>query len=116
MISLSVFEPQRVMIMGMSKDLGWCKGKTKMNEPCRCFVNKSSCEFCVYHIQREYQKTASKRAVIQSSFTRVDPKRRLQERVLGKDQVSAGQESALLSFPPSFSLATFPLCLQSKSK
>ncbi|KAK8388115.1 hypothetical protein O3P69_020181 [Scylla paramamosain] len=89
-ISLSIFEPQRVMIMGMSKDLGWCKGKTKMNEPCRSFVNKSSCEFCVYHIQREYQKTAAKRAVIQSSFTRVDPKRRLQERVLGKDQVFYG--------------------------
>ncbi|KAG0729064.1 Protein MCM10 [Chionoecetes opilio] len=61
-----------------------------MNEPCRSFVNKSSCEFCVYHIQREYKKMSSKRAVIQSSFSRVDPKQRLQERVLGKDQVFYG--------------------------
>lgn len=89
-ISLSIFEPQRVMVMGSSKDLGWCKGTTKMNEPCRQFVNKSSCEFCVYHIQREYQKSSSKRSDLQSTFSRVDPKRRLQERVLGKDQVFYG--------------------------
>lgn len=62
--------------------------RTKQNQKCRSFVNKASCEFCVYHIQREYQKTSSKRSDIQSSFTRVDPKRRLQEKVLGKDQVS----------------------------
>ena len=65
----------------------WFLNRTKMNEPCRSFVNKASCEFCVYHIQREYKKTSSKRAEIQSSFTRVDPKR-LQQKVLGKDQVS----------------------------
>lgn len=76
-----------------------------MNEPCRAFVNKSSCEFCVYHIQREYQKSSSKRADIQSSFTRVDPKRRLQERVLGKDQVSRWEDGTLFVFHfPSSSL------------
>lgn len=43
----------------------------------------------MFHIQREYQKTSSRRADIQSSFTRVDPRARLQEKVLGKDQVRA---------------------------
>ncbi|XP_071544042.1 protein MCM10 homolog [Panulirus ornatus] len=89
-LTLSIFDQQKVMIMGSSKDLGWCKGRTKQNSQCRYFVNKSSCEFCIYHIQREYQKTSAKRADIQSSFTRVDPRRRLQEKVLGKDQVFYG--------------------------
>ncbi|KAK3876327.1 hypothetical protein Pcinc_018867 [Petrolisthes cinctipes] len=89
-LSLSIFDAQRVMMMGSSKDLGWCKGTTKQNQRCKSFVNKASCEFCVYHIQREYQKTSAKRSDIQSSFTRVDPKRRLQEKVLGKDQVFYG--------------------------
>lgn len=69
--------------------------RTKNNERCRSFVNKASCEFCVYHIQREYQKSSAKRADIQSSFTRVDPKRRLQERVLGKDQVSGWEDDTV---------------------
>ncbi|KAK8733093.1 hypothetical protein OTU49_006754, partial [Cherax quadricarinatus] len=90
LLTLSIFDHQKVMVMGSSKDLGWCKGRTKQNSQCKYFVNKSSCEFCIYHIQREYQKTSAKRADIQSSFTRVDPRRRLQEKVLGKDQVFYG--------------------------
>ncbi|XP_045613023.1 protein MCM10 homolog [Procambarus clarkii] len=90
MLTLSIFDQQKSMVMGGSKDLGWCKGRTKQGSQCKYFVNKSACEFCVYHIQREYQKSSAKRADIQSSFTRVDPRRRLQERVLGKDQVFYG--------------------------
>ncbi|XP_068203147.1 protein MCM10 homolog isoform X2 [Palaemon carinicauda] len=89
-LTLSLYDSNKAMIMGSSKDLGWCKGRTKTNGFCKYFVNKSSCEFCMYHIQKEYQKSSSKRADIQSSFDRVDPKRRLQERVLGKDQVFYG--------------------------
>lgn len=61
--------------------------RTQKGTKCKYFVNKSSCEFCIYHIQREYQKTSAKRADIQSSFTRVDPRRKLQEKVLGNNQV-----------------------------
>ncbi|KAK7078393.1 minichromosome maintenance-related protein [Halocaridina rubra] len=89
-LTLSIHDSNKVMIMGSSKDLGWCKGRTKANGFCKSFVNKATCEFCIYHIQREYQKATSKRADLQSSFTRVDPKRRLQDRVLGKDQVFYG--------------------------
>lgn len=89
-LTLSIYDSNKAMIMGSSKDLGWCKGRTKTNGFCKYFVNKSSCEFCIYHIQREYQKSSSKRADLQSSFNRVDPKRRLQEKVLGKDQVFYG--------------------------
>ncbi|XP_042229789.1 protein MCM10 homolog isoform X2 [Homarus americanus] len=90
LLTLSISDHHKAMVMGSSKDLGWCKGRTKQNSQCKYFVNKSSCEFCLYHIQREYQKTSAKRADIQSSFTRVDPRRRLQEKVLGKDQVFYG--------------------------
>lgn len=90
LLTLSIYDHNKAMIMGSSKDLGWCKGRTKQNSQCRNFVNKASCEFCMFHIQREYQKTSSRRADIQSSFTRVDPRARLQEKILGKDQVFYG--------------------------
>lgn len=89
LVTLSVNNSMSAMVMGTSRDLGWCKGRTKANGICRQFVNKSVCEFCVYHVQREYQKTSAKRADLQSSFSTGGPSRKaLQAKVLGKDQVS----------------------------
>uniref|UniRef100_A0A2P2IFS2 Protein MCM10 homolog n=1 Tax=Hirondellea gigas TaxID=1518452 RepID=A0A2P2IFS2_9CRUS len=91
LVTLSVNNPLRVMVMGTARDLGWCKGRTKAGSACRQFVNKTVCEFCVYHVQREYQKTSAKRADLQSSFSRGGPRNNsLKQNVFGKDQVFYG--------------------------
>ncbi|XP_031826619.1 minichromosome maintenance 10 homolog [Nomia melanderi] len=63
--TLSVDNPQRIMIFGKSKDLGKCRSVKKNGEPCNAIVNTSRCEFCVYHVQQEYKK-CSRRAELQA--------------------------------------------------
>ncbi|XP_076243067.1 minichromosome maintenance 10 homolog [Calliopsis andreniformis] len=63
--TLSVDNPQKIMILGTSKDMGKCRSVKKNGEPCNSIVNKSHCEFCVYHVKQEYKK-CSKRADIQA--------------------------------------------------
>lgn len=65
---LSVDNAQRVMILGISKDMGKCKSLKKNGEPCSSIVNLSRCEYCVYHVKKEYKKF-SLRPEIQSSMT-----------------------------------------------
>ena len=64
--TLSVDNPQKVMILGTSKDMATCKGTTKSGNPCTKIVNRKTCEYCVYHMQKAY-KQCSRRADIQSS-------------------------------------------------
>lgn len=85
---LSVDNPDRVMILGQSKDLGICKSKKKNGEPCTAFVNLSKCEHCIYHVQQEYQKY-SRRQELQSS-TMGKGLVNLQNKVLGKNTVIYG--------------------------
>ncbi|XP_072753844.1 protein MCM10 homolog [Anoplolepis gracilipes] len=64
--TLSIDNPQRLMIFGRSKDMGKCKSIKKNGDPCTAIVNTSRCEFCVYHVKQEYKKCA-RRADLQSS-------------------------------------------------
>lgn len=86
--SLSVENPDRVMILGQSKDFGICKSKKKNGEPCTAFVNLSQCEHCIYHVKQEYQKY-SRRQELQSS-TMGKGLVNLQNKVLGKNTVIYG--------------------------
>ncbi|XP_026756145.1 protein MCM10 homolog [Galleria mellonella] len=85
---LSVESPDRVMILGQSKDFGTCKSKKKNGEPCTAFVNLSQCEHCIYHVKQEYQKY-SRRQELQSS-TMGKGLVNLQNKVLGKSTVIYG--------------------------
>lgn len=85
---LSIDNPQRIMILGHSKDLGICKSKKKNGEPCTAFVNASKCEHCIYHVKQEYQQF-SKRQELQSS-TMGKGLVSLQNKVLGKNTVIYG--------------------------
>lgn len=85
---LSVDSPDRVMILGQSKDLGICKSRKKNGEPCTAFVNLNQCEHCIYHIKQEYQKY-SRRQELQSS-TMGKGLVNLQNKVLGKNTVIYG--------------------------
>ena len=51
------------------QDLGWCKATKKDGGRCTSVVNKSECEFCVYHIKNEFQRSSAKRGEIQSNFS-----------------------------------------------
>ncbi|XP_014472077.1 PREDICTED: protein MCM10 homolog [Dinoponera quadriceps] len=66
--TLSIDNPQRLMILGRSKDMGRCKSVKKNGDACTAVVNTSRCEYCVYHVKREYKK-CSRRADLQSSNT-----------------------------------------------
>ncbi|CAH0400755.1 unnamed protein product [Chilo suppressalis] len=88
---LSVENPDRVMILGQSKDLGVCKSRKKNGEPCTSFVNVSQCEHCIYHVKQEYQKY-SRRQELQSS-TMGKGLVNLQNKVLGKSTVIYGGKS-----------------------
>ncbi|PSN29904.1 hypothetical protein C0J52_20261 [Blattella germanica] len=83
--TLSVDNVQKVMILGASKDLGFCKARKKSGDPCKAFVNKNHCEYCIYHIQQEYKK-CSRRSELQPMTPRnglID----IRNKVLGKNEV-----------------------------
>ncbi|XP_057364805.1 protein MCM10 homolog [Daphnia carinata] len=91
-ISFTVDHHQKVLHIGGSKDLGWCRANRKDGNRCPSFVNKSECEFCIYHVQNEFKKTSAKRSEIQSHFsgTGLSTKDRLKQKVLGKNEVFYG--------------------------
>lgn len=64
--TLSIDNPQKLMIFGKSKDMGKCKSIKKNGDPCTAIVNTSRCEYCVYHVKQEYKK-CTRRADLQSS-------------------------------------------------
>lgn len=66
--TLTIDNPQRLMILGRSKDMGRCKSVKKNGDRCTAIVNVGRCEYCVYHVKREYKK-CSRRADLQSSNT-----------------------------------------------
>lgn len=68
-VSFTVDNPQKILHVGSSKDLGWCKATRKDGSRCPSFVNKSECEFCIYHVQNEFKKASAKRSEIQSNFS-----------------------------------------------
>jgi len=66
--TLSIDNPQKLMILGKSKDMGKCKSIKKNGDACTAIVNTSRCEYCIYHVKQEYKKCA-RRADLQSSST-----------------------------------------------
>ncbi|XP_070168031.1 protein MCM10 homolog [Polyergus mexicanus] len=64
--TLSIDNPQKLMVFGRSKDMGKCKSIKKNGDPCTAIINISRCEYCVYHVKQEYKKCA-RRADLQSS-------------------------------------------------
>ena len=44
-------------------------GVVQIVSKCPSFINKSECEFCIYHVQNEFKKSSAKRSEIQSSFS-----------------------------------------------
>lgn len=83
--TLSIDNHQRVMLLGPSKDFGYCKSKKKDGEKCTAFVNTNRCTYCIYHVKQEYQK-CSIRSELQSKFAG-GGLNKLRNKVLGKNEV-----------------------------
>lgn len=90
-MSLSVYDAQKIMILGTSKDYGVCRSTKKNGEKCTAFVNTNRCEYCIYHIKQEYQK-CSQRSELQSSFAGRGLTA-LQNKLLGKSELIYGGKS-----------------------
>lgn len=81
--ALSIINPQRVMVLGQSKDFGVCKSTRKDGERCTAFINLCNGEHCIYHIQKEYQKSSLRQNLQASPGGRIA----LRNKVLGKNEV-----------------------------
>ncbi len=73
-VSITVDRPEKVVVIGATRDLGVCKAKTKAGKDCRNAVNLQQGEYCTYHVQAEYKKKSAKRGELQNGFSGVTPK------------------------------------------
>ncbi|KAJ6222267.1 hypothetical protein RDWZM_000812 [Blomia tropicalis] len=71
--SLTLDDPDKLLHIGTSKDMGYCKALKKNGEVCGSMIAKSEDEFCLYHIKNAYKKFSSKRAELQSNFANKEP-------------------------------------------
>lgn len=71
--SLTIDDPDKLLNIGTSKDMGYCKAVKKNGDVCGSLIAKSEDEYCLYHIKNAYRKFSSKRAEIQSNFSNKEP-------------------------------------------
>lgn len=71
--SVTIDDPDKLLNIGTSKDMGYCKAVKKNGEVCGSLIAKSEDEYCLYHIKNAYRKFSSKRAEIQSNFANKEP-------------------------------------------
>ncbi|XP_068758525.1 protein MCM10 homolog [Montipora capricornis] len=68
-LALTLDNAKKLMLMGISKDLGKCKGLRKSdNHPCGNYVNRQHGEFCEYHVQTAYKKMRAQRMECQAGY------------------------------------------------
>ncbi|XP_028426527.1 protein MCM10 homolog isoform X2 [Perca flavescens] len=74
-VSLTVDNPQKVLLMGEAQDYSNCKGMKKNGDPCSQIVNMFECQYCQYHVKAQYKQMSSKRSELQSAFSGKAPNR-----------------------------------------
>lgn len=67
-VTLKLSKPAQVIDIGFCPDFGHCKAVTKEGTKCSKYVNISSTEFCVYHIQKAAKTTLASRAALGSQY------------------------------------------------
>ncbi|XP_075932212.1 protein MCM10 homolog [Anarhichas minor] len=68
-VSLTVDNPQKVLLMGEAQDYSTCTAMKKNGDPCSQLVNMFECQFCQYHVKAQYKQMSAKRAELQSAFS-----------------------------------------------
>ena len=64
-VTLSIDTYTHLLVLGESRDFGYCKGRTKSGSACRAPVNTSRCEYCSYHVGKAYKEMSSLRKELQ---------------------------------------------------
>ncbi|VDM68790.1 unnamed protein product [Strongylus vulgaris] len=65
-VTLKAFKRAEIIELGVSSDLGMCKGVKFGGQKCGNFVNTSLSEFCVHHIMNEARKLSANRGAFNS--------------------------------------------------
>ena len=94
-ISLSIDHPDKLLEMGDSQDLASCDFVKQSGTKCTNIINRSQCNYCVYHLKSAYKSHASTRSNLQSSYsgggTNEAARARLMNKVAGRgDTIFAG--------------------------
>ncbi|EYB85092.1 hypothetical protein Y032_0305g1967 [Ancylostoma ceylanicum] len=74
-VTLKVSKRAQVVELGISSDLGMCRGVKFDGQKCGNFVNISLSEFCVHHVMNEARKLSANRGAF-NSVTSQPPKRK----------------------------------------
>ena len=89
-ISLSVDNPDKILEMGESVDVGKCAARKNDGTGCTNLVNINSCEYCTFHVKKAYKALSSKRGEIQSSFSGTDSRSRIMQKIAPKGDIFGG--------------------------
>lgn len=71
--SLTIDHGDKLLLLGTSKDLGYCKATKKDGQVCGNMISKAEDEYCLYHIKSAYRKFSSNRAELQTTFSNKEP-------------------------------------------
>lgn len=80
---LRTFSSENVLELGISTEFGYCKSHTASGEACRNPVNMKKCQFCSFHVQKEYKRLMPTRrnefqgTVLSSAFRTMNNKKQL---------------------------------------
>lgn len=66
--------------------INFCSFRKKNGDKCTQFVNKRHCEFCIYHVEKEYKKFSHGRSNLQAPSG--GGLQNLRNKVLGKNEVN----------------------------
>lgn len=64
--AITVEKSSQILILGVSRDYGICKGTRQDGAPCSMVVNLNLGQFCEYHVMSAYKKTRAKRSDVNS--------------------------------------------------
>lgn len=67
-VALSLDNPLKLMVMGVSKDFTVCRAVTKSGKKCSNFASLASGGHCDYHVQSAYSKMRSQRMEFQNGY------------------------------------------------
>jgi len=67
--SISIDHGDKFLELGDSADIAKCKFVKQDGNNCVNIVNKSVCEYCVYHVKKAYTASSGARHALQSSFS-----------------------------------------------
>ncbi|KAK5876724.1 hypothetical protein CesoFtcFv8_026051 [Champsocephalus esox] len=67
-VSLTVDNPQKLLLLGEAQDYGTCKAMKKNGDPCSQMINLFECEYCQYHVKAQVKGGSLKERLCQDGF------------------------------------------------